>query len=196
MVRRNVFVDERRDIVGKRMSKIMLAAGEDVQSRVRQKRGKALADGDRTDWVGVSPQEQGRRCDRADNRRQVELEFRKPLGQSGIRFDELRPPVMGAQIADIQTAGSHREDKVRDQLRALMCSQQGDHASHGLGNDGRRLIDLGDYPFGEIANAVDGGITRGSSKAGPSEMDVRCLGAQQPGHRPPEVRVARGAWKE
>jgi hypothetical protein len=27
-------------------------------------------------------------------------------------------------------------------------------------------------------------------------MDVRCLGAQQPGHRPPEVRVARGAWKE
>lgn len=63
--RSEVLVDERRDPVGKRVAEIVNAVGEYVKPRIRQRLRKPLADASGADRIGIVPEGQSGRSDRA-----------------------------------------------------------------------------------------------------------------------------------
>lgn len=82
-----------------------------------------------------------------------------------------RAPILCAETLHIDAARGDTQNQVSNEARFLQGGTNSDHATHGLGDQCGRLIDLGDYFGDQIINAIHFWVGWSRSEAGPPEVN-------------------------
>ncbi len=89
--------DERGNFVGPLKGESVSSAAQDGQAGSRDPFGKKPPDRQRTDRIGITPYEQGRRADLREAFCKIRLVLEKPFRQSWKRGDILGTPIGRAE---------------------------------------------------------------------------------------------------
>lgn len=189
-------IDQSGDFVGMFVGKVVLSASNHMQSCVTKTSGERFSNGDRTQWIGVSPQQQSWSFDQVKLLGQIDAIGAKPIRECRVAFANLWSPVGCAKLRCIQAAGSDSEDQVSYVLRPRERRPDSEHATHGLSDQCSWLIDAIDDAVCKVIEIRNGWVGRRGSEPRISNDQLCRWAREAPRNGLPEISDAERARKK
>src|SRR5215510_840791 len=123
-----------RDLLRTIAREHVVGAGNDHQFGARQSRHEVAADGERTDRIGVAPDQERRGLHLGEAWRKVASIPHEPIGRRRTIPSMLLTPVGGTEAAHVDPARRRRENEALDESGRFESGADGEDAAHRLRN--------------------------------------------------------------
>src|SRR5262249_22525142 len=121
-----------RDLLRTIAREHVVGARDDHQFGARQSRHEVAADGERTDRIGIAPDQERRRLHLGEAWRKVDSITRKPIARRWRIPRVLLTPGGGAEAAHVDRARRRRENEAPNESGCFERGADGEDAAHRL----------------------------------------------------------------